>query len=620
MNHRLWILVILVLAAISGAMVGEDIEAIAGGGIETAVKGTTVLRVGLVQMAIDSSADGNCQKMEAFIRQAAEQGCRVVVFPESALWCLPEVPKSKVDELLGRIRQCVAQHRLYCLMNMLYYEPGARRASIRLLVLNPKGQVIQDYYKLWYDERYPKAPGLFEIDGIPCAAAICADRWIRSVEELPAFAGAQILFECSANFADEWIPELEWYWYVPRALRNGVWVVFTNSAPRPHPNGSSGHGHSAVISPQGKLVASAGEEIDKLVVADLDLSQVTSEPLQRRQAHPPFRDFWRQGVEMLAGRSFPMPARESARSSGGKLKIAAAQMACSNQLKENLSKMAAMTAEAARNGARLVVFPELALTGTDADAIRSVGAGALTEAVADLRKLAAKHGIYLVCGLPWLEADRSFNTAIAIDPAGSVRTHYRQLWVSRPDLFVPGSSSKAMWFEVEGIPSVITIGAEDSLNELAEMAAWRGALLHLHLANHLDTDPAERLLRRQLWVVMASFRTLTVTVNAAASNTAASAPSREGVAGSGGGSVIWDDLNRSSKRSPTSFAPYCAVPLAQAGTEETILYAEVNFPRENPQFRILTEKTNPEMTSWYAQGTRVIFTEWSEPLQKTASF
>jgi len=66
--------------------------------------------------------------------------------------------------------------------------------------------------------------------GVPCDAAICADRWLRGVNELPVLQCAKILFECSNCYADEWRPESRRYWYVPRAVRNQVYVVFADTS------------------------------------------------------------------------------------------------------------------------------------------------------------------------------------------------------------------------------------------------------------------------------------------------------------------------------------------------------------------------------------------------------
>jgi len=260
-------------------------------------------------------------------------------------------------------------------------------------------------------------------------------------------------------------------------------------------------------------------------------------------------------------------------------------------------------------------FPELAVTGArDAD-IEAATQPELDQALTTIRRAAKEARIYVACGLPWQEHGRRFNSAVVIGPDGSLLTRYSQLVVDRPQIFAQGSSTRAMWFEIKGVPCVVTIGRDALWSEIAEMAALRGAQLHLHLAYDQDTSTAGQLRRKQLWVNLASFRTVTATVNAA-SPVGLSHPS----APAGGGSAIWDDQHRGSSGKAGGYAPHSAVRLAVAKDGETILYATQKVPTTNPQFRILTEKTNPQMTAWYVAGAQAIHAESPTVPARAAAF
>ena len=75
------------------------------------------------------------------------------------------------------------------------------------------------------------------------------------------------------------------------------------------------------------------------------------------------------------------------------------------------------------------------------------------------------------------------NCAIVIGDDGRIRTRYAQLAVSRGDLFHSGTSTKAMWFELEGVHSIVTVGNDADMVEIADLAASRGMYLHFHIAN-----------------------------------------------------------------------------------------------------------------------------------------
>ena len=165
--------------------------------------------------------------------------------------------------------------------------------------------MLQTYHKL-YDVRPNRVPGLFAIDGIPCSAIICADRWIRGVEDLPAVAGARILFECSNNYPAEWIPEQGWYWYVPRALRNGAYVAFVNTSSHLQANGAiHGHGHSALFRPDGSAVVAGDDACD--VPGGRWTSPRPPSPGAPPREHPIARAWWDVGLRILAGETVDVP-------------------------------------------------------------------------------------------------------------------------------------------------------------------------------------------------------------------------------------------------------------------------------------------------------------------------
>lgn len=560
------------------------------------------LKIGVAQVALESTLVANRDKIVTLIQQAKDRGCRVVVFPETALYCPQDTPTAEIDAAVEMLRQTVDASDLYALIGGLHQRDGKEKPFERLLVIGPDGTVLQTYNKLWHDARFNECPGIFKIDGIPCAAALCADRWIRSVEELPAAAGAKILFECSNNYANEWLPELGHYWYVPRAIRNEVFVVFANTAVEDRGQLTPGHGHSAVIGPDGKIVAAAGEQSDKLLVAEIDLSRATGQQAQTRHHHPAFKTFWDTGVAMLTGQSQSTPAFEPLKSPQVEIKIAAAQMPCSRRIEDNVATMIESIQSAAKQRADVVAFPELAVTGALEEDIAAAKQMELQAAVQRLKQAAKESKIHVAFGLPWSEGNKRFNSAIVLSPSGEQLTRYDQLVVDRPELFAAGTSTRAMWFTIHGVPCVVTLGRDALWSEIAEMAAWRGAQVHLHLAYDRETSAAADLLRRQLWANLASFRTFTATVNAAAPNKLPhpSAPSN-------GGSVVWDDYHRAASGKAGGYAPHSAVRMAEAAREQTIFYGSQKIPATNPQFKILTDKTNRPMTAWYATGANAIF-------------
>ena len=151
------------------------------------------------------------------------------------------------------------------------------------------------------------------------------------------------------------------------------------------------------------------------------------------------------------------------------------------------------------------------------------------------------------------------------------------------------------------VPAVVTVGRDGLWSEIAELAAVRGAQLHVHLAYDQDASNEGALFRKQVWCNLASFRTLTVTVNAAAPDGLA-APS----ASAAGGSAIWEDFHRGAQRGADGFFPYSAVRMAEAGAGEELLVAAQTVPETNSHLGRVTGTTNPQMLPWYLAGARAI--------------
>jgi len=568
-----------------------------------------VLTIGLVQMRLERHLHSNRDKIIRFIREASLRGCRLVVFPESALHSPEDTVNSEIDSAIASVKKAADDYSIYVMFCVPYRLKAGERRLNWLLVVNPDGKVIHSYHKL-YDMAslgvYTEVPGLFYIDGIPCNAMICADRWIRAVEELPVMKGSKIMFDCSGNYNDEWIPELGWFWCVPRAIRNGAYAAFIN-IPKDNPalKGVSldgGHGHTVVIAPDGSVEVAVAEEADQLVVGALDLSKATRARAVERFNHPIFKPFWHTGVRIMEGESVAVPPVEGYVSPEIPIKIAVAQMACSKNIEDNVARMQRMIETAKSNHADVVAFPELAVTGALDEDIVSSDQAELNGALTQLQGTAKAQQIYVVFGMPHREREKRWNSAFVLGPEGTILTRNDQLAVDHTSVFEAGTSTRSMWFRVKGVPSVVTIGHDAVWSEIAELAALRGAQIHFNICYDRDTTAEGTLRRKQFWANLASFRTFTATVNAATSVEAVK-PSAD----ANGGSIIWEDLNRGNRwRNPMStYWPYQAVPLAEAKTHETIIYGMEIVNERNPHLGFMTY-VNPQMRSWYELGARII--------------
>ena len=211
------------------------------------------------------------------------------------------------------------------------------------------------------------------------------------------------------------------------------------------------------------------------------------------------------------------------------LRVGAVQMCSTADLQANLGVCRDRIAQAANDGARLVVLPEnfsfLGRSERDKLAIAErLDAGG--PIVTTLQELAVRHKVWLVGGGTPEVVDgderRTYNTALVIDPAGALVARYRKIHLF--DVDIPGGATlresdatragdELVVVEIEGAKVGLSICYDVRFPELyRRLVKDRGAnVLLVPAAFTAHTGPAhwELLLRAravedQAWVVAAA--------------------------------------------------------------------------------------------------------------------
>ena len=122
-----------------------------------------------------------------------------------------------------------------------------------------------------------------------------------------------------------------------------------------------------------------------------------------------------------------------------KIKIALAQISCKRGDKaENIKKIESRVTRAKRQGAELVIFPELSLTGyTMRDQIYELAETIPGHSTTFLEKLARKTGTYIVFGMPELSEKTQatvYNAAVLVGPDGFIGK-YRKMYLPTHSVF-----------------------------------------------------------------------------------------------------------------------------------------------------------------------------------------
>lgn len=287
----------------------------------TQVTGSRVIRVAAVQAApafLDLAA--TLRRLDEWSRRAAAEGAALIAFPETwlpgypawidsspeaALWGHPgakalfgRLAENAVD-VPGPATETMAQLAgdLKATLVVGVHERAGRTLYNTLLVFGPEGALLTHHRKLvpTYTERlvwgYGDSLGLRPADAgtVRVGGLICWEHWMPMARQVMHDAGEEIHVALWPG-----VPEMHQVAARHYAFEGRCFVVAAGSIlrvsemPRELPiweqyaNDPSGlviRGGSAVIAPDGRYLAGPVYDVETVVVADCDLSEITRESM-----------------------------------------------------------------------------------------------------------------------------------------------------------------------------------------------------------------------------------------------------------------------------------------------------------------------------------------------------
>jgi predicted amidohydrolase len=241
------------------------------------------------------------------------------------------------------------------------------------------------------------------------------------------------------------------------------------------------------------------------------------------------------------------------------MRIALAQFNAGPDKEANLGRMLALTEQAAAAGARLVLFPECSMFHLPSEQPSAPLAEPLDGPFAHaLAGAAARHGIAVVAGMfeRGPDAERAFNTVIALDAAGRLAGAYRKIHLYdafgyRESDRIAAGTGDTLVFAFEGVTFGVQTCYDVRFPELSRHLVARGAEVVL-----LPAAWVQGLLKESHWEVLVRARAIENTVYVAAA----------GLTGRrfAGSSMLVDPMG---------------VPVVRAGEAESLLTGEVDMER-----------------------------------------
>jgi predicted amidohydrolase len=276
-----------------------------------------VLPVSCVQMHWAKSLEFNLERTLHYVKLAAAEGSRVVLFPEANLTSyyfpyLIELDPAAVRRALKQTCRAAAQHKIWVIAGTI--QKTADRFLNVAHVINPRGEIVHEYAKVnmaGRDEvKYCRGGdklALFEVEGVLCTLVICRDGRHPELYRLPAMAGAQVLFHPSCS-SDE-IEAVTWKRISGRAQQpvgpnSKIFHCVANTIGMSPDGRQSTSGASFIRDPHGIPIAEAGYYQEEMINAVLDLNRADRSYILDSMKNPPFlREHWRRMVADVKARA-----------------------------------------------------------------------------------------------------------------------------------------------------------------------------------------------------------------------------------------------------------------------------------------------------------------------------
>jgi predicted amidohydrolase len=274
------------------------------------------LKLACVQMHWAKPVEYNIKRTAHYIQAAAEDGARVVLFPEANLtsYYFPyavELEPKVVEAALDKSCEAASDANIWAIVGTLRKTPD--RFLNLMHVINPAGKIVHEYAKInmaGRDEvkycRGGNKLSLFEIEGILCTMVICRDGRHPELYRLPAMAGAQVFFHPSCS-SDE-IEAVAWKRISGRAQQpvgpnTKIFHCVANTIGQSPDGKQTSSGASFIREPNGIPLAEAGFYQEEMITAVLDISRADRSYIIDSMSNPPFLSrHWQEMVEEMKSR------------------------------------------------------------------------------------------------------------------------------------------------------------------------------------------------------------------------------------------------------------------------------------------------------------------------------
>ena len=245
-------------------------------------------KVAVAQINSGANITENVNKMNAMIREAAQNKADLIAFPETSEYLGTDF-MGNAQDVPGKITkffsQAASEHQIYIHCGSVTRKTAERKPANTSLLFDRTGNIVGSYSKLhMFDVMLEEGPSYRESDEISAGhhimicdtkigkigMAICYDMRFPEIFRLMAKQGAEVIC-VPANFTTDTGKD---HWEVllrARAIENTCYIIAPGQiGQKPK---FRAYGKSLVIDPWGNIIAKASDR-EQLIYADIDLDYI----------------------------------------------------------------------------------------------------------------------------------------------------------------------------------------------------------------------------------------------------------------------------------------------------------------------------------------------------------
>jgi len=448
-------------------------------------------------MEIADEIETNLTRIVTGVREAANAGARLVLFPETALSgfnrdVIAALDWNQLQQAESTIADLARQHDIYVLFGSATRNNNDKPYNSAVLI-DPNGKEITRYHKLGPESWFK--PGdhitLFEIDGIPCTAMICHDERFPEVTRLPVLSGALVCFYISyeINPMEAALRKAEGYraQLIARAAENGIWVVQANGIGPLDESNAKSLGQSRIIAPNGAVKQEAPALVDTMIVQDIYPDDANRGNAIESLELTPVGNWWKQGLKLVRHAN-PKQQETASKPARNKVRLALMQtVPVKWDLEQNFKTFLEMLEVASQHKAEIFITPECWLDGYAApdkkstpEKLREIaqpleGSKYLDRVAAE----AKRRSMYICFGFSSLEDGKIYNASGLWNDQGELVGIYHKTHLQTHDLQYEFGGGLPVFDSPWG-PLGIMICADRRWPETARTLRLQGARLILN--------------------------------------------------------------------------------------------------------------------------------------------